>query len=106
MSLFVGNISRNVRVRDLEEEFEHFGKCEVNSKVSNVLIIQGSYAFVEFQDEKDAQDALDALQGKSMGGLKITIEWSKKSGRFDPRDSKRPPRYSLPKQNLERIFLK
>lgn len=34
MSLFVGNISRNVRVRDLEEEFEHFGKCEVNSKVS------------------------------------------------------------------------
>ena len=29
-----------------------------------------------------------------MGGLKITIEWSKKSGKYDARDSKRPPRYS------------
>lgn len=50
---------------------------------------------MEYKDEKDAEDALGELQGKTMGGLKITIEWSKKSGRFDPRDTKRPPRYIL-----------
>jgi len=54
---------------------------------------KGSYAFVEFDQEKDAEDAMNDLQGKDMGGLAITIEWSKKSGRFDPKDSKRPPRY-------------
>lgn len=33
MSLFVGNISRNVRSNDLKEAFEKFGKCDINIKV-------------------------------------------------------------------------
>jgi RNA recognition motif-containing protein len=33
MSLFVGNISRNLRVEDLEEEFDKIGPCTVNFKV-------------------------------------------------------------------------
>jgi RNA recognition motif-containing protein len=33
MSLFVGNISKNVRKSDMQDEFEKFGKCEVNFKV-------------------------------------------------------------------------
>ena len=36
MSLFVGNISRNVKSRDLEEEFNRFGKCTLNSKVGQI----------------------------------------------------------------------
>jgi RNA recognition motif-containing protein len=34
MSLFVGNISRNVRIEDIEEEFDKFGPCTVNFKVT------------------------------------------------------------------------
>ena len=33
MSLFIGNISKNVRKSDLEESFEKFGKCDINYKV-------------------------------------------------------------------------
>lgn len=33
MSLFVGNVSKNVRRQDLVDAFEKFGKCEVNIKV-------------------------------------------------------------------------
>jgi RNA recognition motif-containing protein len=33
MSLFVGNISKNVRKSDMVDEFEKFGKCEINFKV-------------------------------------------------------------------------
>ncbi len=33
MSLFVGNISKNVRSRDLDDEFERFGRCNINYKV-------------------------------------------------------------------------
>ena len=36
MSLFVGNISRNVRARDLEDEFTRFGKCQINHKVTTI----------------------------------------------------------------------
>ena len=38
MSLFVGNISRNVKTRDLEEEFDKFGKCTLNSKVEKEIV--------------------------------------------------------------------
>ena len=34
MSLFVGNISRNIRAEDLEEEFDKIGPCTVNFKVT------------------------------------------------------------------------
>ena len=85
MSLFVGNISKNVRRADVMDEFEKFGKCEISFK-------GGSFAFVEYDVERDGEDAMDELQGKDMGGLKLNIEWSKKSGRYDSKNSRRPPR--------------
>ena len=33
---------------------------------------------------------MSGLQGKNMGGLELCIEWSKKSGRYDPSSSRRP----------------
>lgn len=35
MSLFVGNLSKNVRQRELEDTFGKFGECKVNPKVSH-----------------------------------------------------------------------
>lgn len=92
MSLFVGNISRNVRTRDLEDEFDKFGKCTVKHKVClrTVWHSKGSYGFVEYNEEKDAEQALKELNGKPMSGLSIAIEWSKKSIRYDSAQSHRP----------------
>ena len=105
-SLFIGNISRNVKPQDLEDELNKFGKCRVNFKVRYELLdnIQGSYAFVEFDDDKEAEEALDGLQDKEMGGLKITLEWSKKSGKFDQKGSSRPPRFKQANYFQERSF--
>jgi len=33
MSLFVGNISKNVRQGEIEREFNKFGRCEIRLKV-------------------------------------------------------------------------
>ena len=33
MSLFIGNISKNVKKSDLVDEFDRFGKCDINHKV-------------------------------------------------------------------------
>ena len=81
MSLFVGNISRNARAEDIEKEFKNFGYCRLKFK--------GSYAFIEYDEERDAEDAIRAIQNKSIGGRDLNIEWSKNSGRFDPSNSKR-----------------
>merc|ERR1711957_260477 len=52
---------------------------------------KSSFAFIEFESERDAEDAEKALQSRNMGGLEIAIEWSKRSGRFSAKDSRRPP---------------
>jgi RNA recognition motif-containing protein len=75
MSLFVGNVSRNASYKDIENEFKRFGECRVD--------LRGSYGFIEYTKESNAEEAKEELQGKNFGGLKINIEWSKKSGKFD-----------------------
>jgi len=87
----VGNISRNARSEDVEKEFKNHGPCRLKFK--------GSFAFIEYDEERDAEDALKSLQNKSIGGREINIEWSKNSGRFDPAKSKRRrKRSSSPKK--------
>jgi RNA recognition motif-containing protein len=75
ISLFVGNISRYVNYRELEKAFLNYGECKVK--------LHGKYGFVDFDHEKDAEDAKEKLQGKSFGGAKIYLEWSKRSGKFE-----------------------
>ena len=53
MSLFIGNISRNVGASEFESNFERIGPCTVNFK--------GSFAFVEYKDERDAEEAISQL---------------------------------------------
>ena len=48
MSLFVGNISKNVRTQELKDQFEHFGKCEINIKVLTTSSLSSSLRFLDF----------------------------------------------------------
>ncbi len=75
MSLFVGNISKNIDQRQLEKAFISFGKCKIDKRTS--------YAFIEFDDEIDAEDAKNKLSGQDFGGLRINVEWSKRSGKYN-----------------------
>jgi len=48
---------------------------------------------VDFEKESEAEEAKTKLQGQNLGGLKINIEWSKKSGKFDKDASRRNDGY-------------
>jgi len=39
---------------------------------------------VEYDDEANAEKAKNELTGYNFGGLRINIEWSKRSGKFRP----------------------
>ena len=51
--LFIGNLNRDVRQRDLEDLFDKYGKVlkvSVKDKGHGPV-----YAFLEFEDERDAE---------------------------------------------------
>ena len=75
MSLFLGNLSNSCNITDLEKLFGEYGKCTIK--------YLGTYGFAEFDSENDAEDAFNALQGKTVNGRELKLEWSKKSKKYD-----------------------
>ncbi|KAI8437723.1 hypothetical protein MSG28_011957 [Choristoneura fumiferana] len=59
--VYVGGLPFGVRDRDLEKFFKGFGR------IRDILIKNG-YGFVEFEDYRDADDAVYELNGKELLG--------------------------------------
>eukprot|EP01136_Pigoraptor_vietnamica_P005315 Opistho-1_new@36750 len=75
-TLFVAGISPRSRPRDVAYEFERFGRlvrCDMPAGVNG----NRGYAFVEFEDERDAMDAYDAMQGRTVDGARVQVQWQK-----------------------------
>lgn len=75
MALFIGRIPSDTRPRELEDVFIKYGRivrCDVKP---------GGYGFVEFEDPRDAEDALRACNGMRFLGGAITVEWSRNTRR-------------------------
>jgi RNA recognition motif-containing protein len=74
MNLFVGNLSYDLSEDDLRQAFGAFGE------VASATIIMDrdtgrskGFGFVEMPDGGAAQAAMNDLNGKEMGGRKITV---------------------------------
>ena len=69
--VFLGNLPPDCRAKDIEEFLEPCGR------VRNVLIKQRKYGFAEFEQEKDAEDAVHDMHGKKLHGNRIVVELAK-----------------------------
>jgi len=79
MSLFVGRISSQVRKEDLEELFSKYGHLKrCDSK--------GSFAFVTFEESKDAEEAIKECNGKDWNGSNMIVEWTKRNNNSSSSD--------------------
>ncbi|CAH9091353.1 unnamed protein product [Cuscuta epithymum] len=68
--LYVGHLSSRTRTRDLEYVFSRYGRVrDVDMK--------RDYAFVEFSDPRDAEDARYSLNGRDFDGSRIIVEVAK-----------------------------
>lgn len=68
--LYVGHLSRRTRSRDLDHIFSRYGR------VRDVDMKQ-DYAFVEFSDPRDADDARYSMNGREVDGHRIVVEIAK-----------------------------
>ncbi|KAL9251201.1 Serine/arginine-rich splicing factor RSZ21A-like protein [Drosera capensis] len=72
--VYVGNLDPRVSERDLEDEFRVFGVLR------SVWVARRppGYAFIEFDDRRDALDAIRSLDGKS--GWRVELSHNSKGG--------------------------
>merc|ERR1719422_851102 len=95
-SLRVGNLPYSVVIEDLEPLFEKFGDVgDIYLPTERGTGRSRGFAFVRFYDKRDAEDALDELNGRTYDGreLRIKIDEGRPNrggggggGRYDDRD--------------------
>uniref|UniRef100_G3NRX0 Serine and arginine rich splicing factor 6a n=1 Tax=Gasterosteus aculeatus TaxID=69293 RepID=G3NRX0_GASAC len=65
--VYIGRLSYHVREKDIERFFGGYGKLmEIDLK--------NGYGFVEFEDNRDADDAVYELNGKELCGERVIVE--------------------------------
>jgi RNA recognition motif-containing protein len=74
MNIYVGNLSRGVTSDDLRESFEAFGQVESAHVVQDRFTGESrGFGFVEMPSKKEAQEAIDNLNGKELMGQELKV---------------------------------
>ncbi|XP_045201045.1 serine-arginine protein 55-like [Mercenaria mercenaria] len=70
--LYVGRLASDTREKDLERFFKGYGRLKD-------VAMKNGYGFVEFDDPRDADDAVYELNGKELLGERLIIEHARAS---------------------------
>lgn len=65
--IYVGGIPSDCRERDLDRFFRNYGRLRD-------CLIKNGYAFVEFEDSRDADDAVYEMNGRELLGARVSVE--------------------------------
>jgi len=95
--VYIGGLPQGCRERDIERFCKGYGKLRD-------ILIKNGFGFIEFEDPRDADDAVYELNGKDLLGERVTMESARGpsrryddfrgGGRFGGRDQRFDPRRS------------
>jgi len=75
-TLFIGNLPYHFRERDVAEYFDRCGRIRnVTVGINRRTGHSGGYAFVEYEDRHDAEDAYDRFHGYNLEGRRLRLDW-------------------------------
>ncbi|KRZ28913.1 Serine/arginine-rich splicing factor 4 [Trichinella pseudospiralis] len=72
--VYVGQLTSDIRENDLENFFKGYGRIRE-------ITLKNGYGFVEFDERRDADDAVHDLNGKPLMGEKIRVEMAHRFSR-------------------------
>lgn len=88
MKLYVGGLPYSVTEKELEELFATYGKVVSAAIIKDRDSGQSKgFGFVEIEDLKDGQNAINELDGKEMGGRKIMVNQARPQEKREPRNN-------------------
>ncbi|KXS09286.1 hypothetical protein M427DRAFT_149943 [Gonapodya prolifera JEL478] len=95
--VYVGRLPRDTTERELERLFREFGRVRETN-------IKAGFAFIEYEDPRDAQDAVKELDGARFLGERIIVEHARgeRKREFSPRREKR---FAPPSRSTHRIVI-
>ncbi|XP_065018493.1 serine/arginine-rich splicing factor RSZ21A isoform X1 [Musa acuminata AAA Group] len=86
--LYVGNLDPRTTARELEDEFRVFGVLRREFEVKSAITVSvwvarkpPGFAFIDFDDRRDAQDAIRDLDGKHGWRVELSHNSSSSRGR-------------------------
>jgi len=68
--VYIGNLPPRVRDREVEDLFVRYGRIRE-------LNVKNGYAFLEFDDPRDADDAVRHVDGQSFDGARLRVEFAR-----------------------------
>eukprot|EP00640_Fibrocapsa_japonica_P009590 CAMPEP_0113936532 /NCGR_PEP_ID=MMETSP1339-20121228/3431_1 /TAXON_ID=94617 /ORGANISM="Fibrocapsa japonica" /LENGTH=88 /DNA_ID=CAMNT_0000939045 /DNA_START=85 /DNA_END=347 /DNA_ORIENTATION=+ /assembly_acc=CAM_ASM_000762 len=68
--IYIGRLGSRTRERDLEDAFSRFGRILR-------LDLKFGFAFIEYEDPRDAEDAIRDMDGRDFDGGRIVVEPSR-----------------------------
>jgi len=75
--IYIGNLPPDIRSKDIEDLFYKYGKIQFIDLKNR----RGPpFAFVEFEDARDADDAVYARDGYDYDGYKLRVEFPRGGG--------------------------
>ncbi|KAK3861486.1 hypothetical protein Pcinc_032558 [Petrolisthes cinctipes] len=96
--VYVGDLGSGASKQELEESFSYYGPLR------NVWVARNppGFAFVEFEDVRDAEDAVRGLDGRTICGRRVRVELS--TGKSRSRFRGPPPRRGRPFHPEDRCY--
>ncbi|XP_069156362.1 serine-arginine protein 55-like [Procambarus clarkii] len=73
--VYVGGLSYRVGERDLDRFFRSYGRLRD-------IVIKNGFGFVEFDDDRDADEAVYEMNGKELLGERVTVEKARSAPRM------------------------
>lgn len=82
IELYVGNLSYEVKEKDLKREFAKFGGVKSARIIKNKFNNKSKgFGFVEMADRNSCLEAIRALNGKEINGRRIVVNEAKSEAR-------------------------
>ncbi|GAB5586368.1 hypothetical protein Unana1_01268 [Umbelopsis nana] len=87
-TIYVGNLPYSFRDADVAALFERYGRIRKTTVLlDNMTGKNKGFAFVEFEERRDAEDAFDKFDGFSVEGRRLKLDWDVG---IDKKEDRRP----------------